>query len=190
MAFTRIYCALTLVRAQGNLWTVKKLQGKLRGKNRVQQSLELGLFFFHRPVVEYGQIRELPVAENVQAWLGLNIKYFYSTCYLASFTDTPFKNILCFLAGIRRGQQQLLQQQGSLCTKNMSGSVLYQAWGYSKMQNLSTETELLFFLSSCTLLFLFMALYNVSLVTRGLSDIFLNKTQAVVADLIINWRSQ
>lgn len=56
MACTRIYCALTLVRAQGNLWTVKKLRGKLRGQNRVQQSLDLGLFFFHRLVVEYGQI--------------------------------------------------------------------------------------------------------------------------------------
>lgn len=60
-------------------------------------------------------------------------------------------------------------------------------------QKLSTETEHFcsFFLlhPGLGLFFSFTALYNISLMTHGLSDIFPNKTATVEADLIMNWTS-
>lgn len=59
-------------------------------------------------------------------------------------------------------------------------------------QKLSTETEhfcSFFSPSSWFVVFFFTALYNISLMTHGLSDIFANKTATVEADPIINWTS-
>lgn len=156
-------------------------------KTRVPQALDTGILFYHSLVVKYGQLRELPVTENLWGWMS-SILIVPAILHLL-----PFKNTLCFLLGVRKGQKTIPSVVGKFVHKTISGSILYQDWDCSKMLlKLFTEIELFCSFFSSFILFcwvFFTALYNISLMTHGLSDVFPNKTKTHEANLIIHWTS-
>lgn len=152
---------------------MKKLQRKLGGKTRIPQALDIGLLFYHMLVVQYGQLRELTIAEDSWEWMS---KYSYSTCYLASSTKTHFKNTLCLLLGIRKGQETITSAVGKFVHKNhfkihfVSGLGLFQDaskaihrdWAFFVLFPLLHPVLLELFSQHCIIFFLWLMTYLTS----------------------------
>lgn len=170
----------------GYVLTVKKLLRKLRRKTRVPQALDIWLLFYHRLMVQYGQLRELTIAED----LWLNVKYSYSTCYLASSTKITFKNTLCLLLGIREDQKTITSAVGKFAHTNHFGIHFVSGLGLFQDASEVTHRDWAFLVFFSFILFCWgffhSIVYNISLMTHDLPDIFPNKSMTAEADLIIN----